>query len=426
MKKVIALCIAAIVVLSSCTQIPVEELLSPPKLDDEQNAIYEALKSCTSSDIILKYPKSGEYRSAFVVKNIDEEETDEAIVFYQSPNITDGSSLRLNFLDKQDGKWVSVYDFAALGNEVESVSFNDFGNGITDILVTYSIQNSTDLAASVIEYSDGQPTEVYKNRFSYMNVFDADSDGTDEIFLINSETTSAYLLGCNEEGFAVLGSAQLDEKFSQFRVLTVGKASESIPNALFIDYLLADGNFSTDVLSCYDDKLTKILPVNSETVIRRTNSYTPLMAPTDIDNDGNIEIPSMTPFPGYENSAKADQIFSVIWSSVSDNGGAVIEEAHSFINPKNDFLFMIPEKWKNNITPTVSLSDNLTIFSTAKGTEFFRISGSTEQNDEKLMSSGYNFVGKSEKSGVYYYLKPSSRGLVGMDVSELIEHLILL
>lgn len=425
MKKVIALCLTVVAVFSSCRQVPVEELLSPPKLDDEQNAIYEALKSCTSSDIILKYPKSGEYRSAFVVKNIDDEETDEAIVFYQSPNITDGSSLRLNFLDKQDGKWVSVYDFAALGNEVESVSFNDFGSGVTDILVTYSIQNSTDLAASVIEYSGGYPTEVYKNRYSYMNVFDADSDGTDEIFLINSETTSAYLLGCNEDGFSVLSSAALDRKFSQFRNLNVGKISESIPNALFIDYLLADGNYSTDVLSCYDNKLTKIMPVNSETINRRTNSYTPLLSPMDTDGDGMLEIPTMAPFPNYENSAKADQVFAVIWTSVSENGGSIIEKYRSFINPKNDFLFLIPEKWKDNLTPTVNLTDNLTVFSTVKGTEVLRICGSSASADEKLMDDGYTLVGMSEKSGIYYYLKPSSRGMIGMEISELTEYIIL-
>ena len=47
--------------------------------------------------------------------------TDEAIVFYEVPNVSDGSSLRMNFLDKQDGKWVSVYDFAASGSEVDNV-----------------------------------------------------------------------------------------------------------------------------------------------------------------------------------------------------------------------------------------------------------------------------------------------------------------
>ena len=33
----------------------------------------------------------------------------------------------MNFLDKQDGKWVSVYDLAASGSEVESILFTDFG-----------------------------------------------------------------------------------------------------------------------------------------------------------------------------------------------------------------------------------------------------------------------------------------------------------
>ena len=120
-KRIAALAAASVLMLSSCTAASFEELLSPPRLDGEQSDIYAALRDFTSGDIILKYPKSGQYRSAFVVRDLDNEPTDEAIVFYEMPNVSDGSSLRLNFLDKRDGKWVSVYDLAASGSEVESV-----------------------------------------------------------------------------------------------------------------------------------------------------------------------------------------------------------------------------------------------------------------------------------------------------------------
>ena len=105
--------------LSSCSAASVEELLSPPRLDEEQTAIYEALRTAAGGSVSLKYPKSGQYRSAFVVENIDGEPTNEAIVFYEKPNVAEGASIRINFLDMQEEKWVSVYDFAASGSEVE-------------------------------------------------------------------------------------------------------------------------------------------------------------------------------------------------------------------------------------------------------------------------------------------------------------------
>ena len=83
------------VALSSCSAASVEELLSPPRLDEEQTAIYEALRTAAGGSVSLKYPKSGQYRSAFVVENIDDEPTNEAIVFYEKPNVAEGASIRL-------------------------------------------------------------------------------------------------------------------------------------------------------------------------------------------------------------------------------------------------------------------------------------------------------------------------------------------
>ncbi|MBQ7834199.1 MAG: hypothetical protein IJ385_00285, partial [Ruminiclostridium sp.] len=152
MKKILSAVTALLVLAAGGCSTSVEGLLSPPKLDEEQSAIYNALTLSKGGDVHLKYPVSGQYRSAFVVKNIDDEETDEAIVFYETSNVTDGgSSLRLNFLDKQNGEWVSVYDFAALGSEIEKVRFADLGDGGVSVLVTYTIQNSSDSATSIFK-----------------------------------------------------------------------------------------------------------------------------------------------------------------------------------------------------------------------------------------------------------------------------------
>ena len=59
----------------------IDNLIKPPKLSEEQNRIDTALKASVGDNISLVYPKTGDYKSAFIVENIDEEETSEAIVF---------------------------------------------------------------------------------------------------------------------------------------------------------------------------------------------------------------------------------------------------------------------------------------------------------------------------------------------------------
>ena len=87
MKRIIALIISFLMIfgLSGCSmgQSGIDGLLSAPKLTEEQSEIHEALIRNVGNDISLKYPKSGENRSAFVIENIDNEPTEEAIVFFQ-------------------------------------------------------------------------------------------------------------------------------------------------------------------------------------------------------------------------------------------------------------------------------------------------------------------------------------------------------
>ncbi len=87
MKRFAALVLLLMLLpLSGCNGnlLTVEGAMQPPRLTEQQNAIYEALKAQVGSNIQLKYPQTGEYRSAFVFKNIDSEPTNEAIVFYQN------------------------------------------------------------------------------------------------------------------------------------------------------------------------------------------------------------------------------------------------------------------------------------------------------------------------------------------------------
>ena len=67
--------------MTSCTlSTDVENLLKPPKLSEEQEQIYQALIASEGSKISLKYPRTGNYLSAFIVENIDNEPSNEAIV----------------------------------------------------------------------------------------------------------------------------------------------------------------------------------------------------------------------------------------------------------------------------------------------------------------------------------------------------------
>ncbi|MBP3855745.1 MAG: hypothetical protein IK990_09075 [Ruminiclostridium sp.] len=411
----------AAVLLSSCSAASVEELLSPPRLDGEQSEIYAALRDFTSSDIILKYPKSGRYRSAFVVRNLDNEPTDEAIVFYEMPNVSDGSSLRLNFLDKHNGVWVSVYDFAASGSEVENVRFEDLGLGSLTIIVNYLMQSSSDRYTSVMTYTDSTPQELMNIRNIYMDVFDADGNGINDLFTITNErvsgNTMAGIYGTREGSSLVqLGFVPLNSGFAGIRSVTCGDCGTPGTHTTFVDYAFPDGSFGTDAV-IYGNKYFYLSPVlNPDITLRISNSYTPYVASADADGDGVIEIPTSVPFPGYTDLPHAEQVNMTVWHSLDRAGTVFSEKLRSFVGTKGDYIFFFPENW-GGVTAAVSISESTVVFnrydtiSDVKGEELLRLYGAADGNTDRYDNDDYIYLGRSDTTGFSYYAALSNSTL---------------
>ncbi len=106
----------------------VDTMLRPPRLTFEQEQIYQALQTAAASQIILKYPKSGEHLSAFTVADLDQDGSKEAIVFYETGRTDeDENPLRMCLLDQKDGKWNRITEWPAAGAEIERVDIGQLG-----------------------------------------------------------------------------------------------------------------------------------------------------------------------------------------------------------------------------------------------------------------------------------------------------------
>lgn len=401
--------------LSGCSNASVEELLSPPRLDGEQTEIYDALRAFTNDTITLKYPRSGQYRSAFVVKDIDDEPTDEAIVFYEMPNVTTGSSLRMNFLDKQDGRWVSVYDFAAAGSEVESIMFRDLGDGKTTIFVNYLVQSSSDRSTSVMSYNSGSPKELASIRNSYTAIFDADGNGTDDLFAVSSARssgiTTARVFSLIGDSFSAAGSVNLNSGFAEIRNVVCGTCSSAGTRGIFIDYAASDGSFGTDVIISAAGAYFLSPAVTPRSVMRTSNSYTPYVTCEDTDGDGNIEIPVTVPFVQYAESPPSEQLCETVWYYLTRNGTYLQKKYSSFVGTKGDYILIFPESWSNKVTASASISDGIIRFN-----RYNAISGVMEENIMQLYSAAegstdkydndsYIPLGTSPSTGYSYYVQ---------------------
>ncbi len=93
----------------------------PPVLTARnKKAIDDALRESVTGDFTLKYPKSGDYRSAYIYQDLDKDGDEEALAFY---SIGLSSTTRVALLDKENGVWRAVNALSGASEEVEFVAF---------------------------------------------------------------------------------------------------------------------------------------------------------------------------------------------------------------------------------------------------------------------------------------------------------------
>ncbi len=412
-----ALGLAAAITLTGC-QASIENLLTAPKLTQEQSEIYRALINSTGTSIKLKYPRGGEFRSAFVLQDIDSDGVDEALVFYQSQSVQSGeSALRLKALDNFDGSWEAVYDLACVGSEVDSISFASLGDGkTTEILVCYSMLNQTEKTLSVLNYGSGIISELYSGSYSCMEVVDLNEDGQQELISVvpdkATQTAMAVMFTKQDGAFRKLSEVPLSGIVAEYVSVSKGRLPGDIA-ALFLDYSKGAGQYSTDVLYCRNGAVYAPMNVLSNAdgsqgniISRFTNDYMTDIRSIDIDGDGAVEIPSMTPLPGYETLMKSEQLCAVEWYTVENN--RYTRKYYSYYSSKYNFVLLFPSRWQGVVSAVLNSQDNEIVFisydqekqlTVDKTTELMRIRTIDKDDTEALVNSkDFRLIGESDES----------------------------
>ncbi len=413
-----AAALTAAIMLCGCSGASVENLLTAPKLTQEQSKIYQALINSTGSSVNLKYPRSGEFRSAFVLQDIDDEPGEEALVFYESQSVQSGeSALRMKVLDRYDGEWQAVYDLACVGSEVDSISFAKLGDSsCTEVIVCCSMLNQTEKTLSVLNYSSGIISELYSGSYSCMEVMDLNADGQDELVTIvpdkTTQTAMAMMFTRTDDGLVKLGETPLGGTGADFVSVTKGQLF-SDTTALFVDYSRGSGQYGTDVLYCRNGRL--MTPVNyssgddgshTNVISRFTNDYMTDIRSADIDGDGCLEIPSMVPLPGYETLTRSEQLCAVVWYTVKNN--RYEQEYYSYYSSKYNFALLFPSRWQGVVSAVVNSQDNEIIFisygqenglDVNDSTELMRIRTIDKDDTEALVNSkDYHMIGENDEN----------------------------
>lgn len=367
MKRIIAfaaLLLSVVFVFSGCGDFvfsSAENLIRPPKLYGSDGELQDAFEKAVSEkgEYILRHLSGGEYRSAFVRYDCDGDSNDEAFVFYSLK--TEEMSVYMYMLDYKDGKWVPVETVPGDGSDIHSIEFCDLnGDGVAEILVGWHASESkSNKKLSVYcsyENEDGLNYKILAiETYTSMLTVDLDGDGNEEILsaLINSTsdtyTTVARLLkmsGKDSTEFQIEAVGQVG-LFSEITAFSEINASVSDGKTYIYVDEIAGETYLTQILYWDDVNKALVSPVLVDvlTVASCPTSRSLPINCTDIDNDGELEIPSTKLIRNSnivrkssdvaENQSLPENIYVTSWNKYIDDDFVCIK---SYIeNPYDGF-----------------------------------------------------------------------------------------
>lgn len=333
-------------------QLSPEELMRPPVLTEEQTEIYNAAEQVIGSDVVFKYPNVDGVHSAFVMHDYDEDGEDEALVFYQT---SEDENTRINILDKQNGTWRSVGDVEGSGINIDSLAFASLcQQGSVELIAEWSNISGNTRVLTVLTLENGRLETLFSNEFSSKAVLDIDRDGMEEILLLtgNSGARQALALlvkGADDGTLTVASSCTMSPDTYEYVQLlkTVTSGGEV---ALVVDGRVTGGAMVSELLTLERGKLVNLIysenPLEDKTY-ETYRAYEVLSA--DIDYDGSVEIPALSPLPNSDSATVAmEMMYLQNWMKFVD--GAFQTALSIVVNENYGYYVIFPERWKDRVT----------------------------------------------------------------------------
>ncbi len=377
MRRWIAGLLTAVLLLSvsGCSFVnpDVEKKLRAPHAQGEQSEIQTALEQHIYSrnaeeeinggvvSYVLKYPKMGDYRSAFILKDMDADGKEEAIAFYALQ--PEGANSHIALLRKADGQWQCVDDIEGLATEIERIHFGDLdGNGRPELIAGFSMYNTRDRRLMLYMMEEGHLQERYSDTYTHMLVGHMTDSGNDDLvlFRLNStdKSTTARLLTMENSAIVEKGTVALDSYILQFHKYAFADFGDGVrgvyqdctkdSQTTITELILWDGNMLTAPL--YD-------PVDKITTASARESGLPFF---DINGDKQVEWPTSTRLPGDELTLTEDM---KLWLSEWYAWDAVLGRAQkvhtNIVNPYDGYQITIPEEWIGTVTASYNEEQHL-------------------------------------------------------------------
>ena len=353
--------------MSGCSfmELDLADALRPPKTMGDEAAIEQLISDTAKGSYTLKYPKNGSYRSAIIMKDLDGDETAEAVAFFRGKEET--AKLHMLVMREDEGEWIVSGDFVTETTDVDCVDFARITNSEhPDILVGYTTYTPGVNFLSCYTF-DGSDTAAVSAGQTYSAFYCGSLDAADRsqiiaLSLYNAdEEAKATMLEYDAEKRALFAksSVSMDPGVVKYRHAAIGELENGVKG------IAVDGSYATEEI------VTQVIYYKKELALLRNPLYqdktrnltqrTLRVYSEDLNNDRLIDIPTVEklPFAGADNASQtADRVTRCSFNTKDES---LKKQSDYVVNFDYAFSIRIPEGWKAG-TYTAVFDGRLTTF----------------------------------------------------------------
>lgn len=407
--------IAALLMLTSCSSfgLPggVDSLLRPPALNQQQSEIREALSATLDTqDMTLKYPRGGEYRSAFIFHDMDDDGEEEAFVFY---SLQSDPSVRLKVLKRENGSWRAVYDVGGEGTDVDFVEFARMEGGSNHLIAGWYDGDAGESTLSVYAVSGQRLTLEFSHNYALHLLGRFTGRESDDLLLIEPGASAVppklHLVRYASGELSITSSLELASDVRRFLNLDFG-ALYPDANAIFIDEFLDHSETATEIAQIQNGRLVSIVGKDSGPLFSMTFRSGELLS-RDVNGDGVVEIPHQSLLAGYEAKEERAPLYLTSYMRYQNGEFSVLSQA--VINHAAGYQVFFPDPWVDTVTVVSQSQYNEWRFYTLDSneellTELLRIRVYSKKDVQDKFTENYKLLGEKNLFSYYYYIPETS------------------
>lgn len=392
-----------------------EESLRPPRTMGDEAEIEKLISKTAGSNYTLKYPKSGSYRSAIIMNDLNGDGVDEAIAFFKGKDETAGVHMLLMY--DQDGEWKTSGDYVTETTDVDCVDFADIdeNNGL-EIIVGYTTYTPNVNFLACYTYSNGVTDTIQAGQnYSSFYCGNLDNNGKSEIItlsLFNAENQAkASMLSYSKEKkqIFVKASAPMDPNVVKIKSIGMSDFDGSVKG------VVVDGSFASEEL------VTQVIYYNQSLAVLRNPLYkekqknpttrTVGVLSTDFDGDSKLEIPMAEKLPFHGEDMALTVADKISWCSFNPSNETLTVKSVVAENRKCGFSVKQPSKWVDGSYTAINDENSMKLYewvNNALGEELFEVKAFDVSAWDKGKIDGFTLIYRDNRYA-YAFTNPQGK-----------------